>query len=532
MTIDGWVHHWAAQRPGTVAVRHGPASVTYRQLAGRVLTTASALAERGIGPGDRVAFCALNRVEYLDLLFGCARLGAILVPLNNRLTEAEHRFQLDDADPALVLGADGFADQLRRAAPDRAVVDLDREPLVAGMAGPSGPLRPTPAAGSGPGPRWLPDTTPLLMVYTSGTTGRPKGAVHTQRSLLFTVLNGVAHQDLSAADVVLTFLPLFHVGGLNVQTLPALYAGGTVELVTRFDPDLVLRLIRERRPTQTLAVPTTLAALVGHPDFAATDLGCLRGVNSGSSVVPTHLIRALLDRGVPVGQVYGATETGPTAVVLRYDDGAAHLGLCGKAALHTELRLADLDDPEREVGSGAPGELQLRGDHLFAGYWRNPAASAAAFTADGWYRTGDVGRCDAEGFVFVEDRLKDMLISGGENVYPAEVENVLAQHPAVAEVAVVGRADTRWGEVPVACVVPAGDTTVTIEELRAWCGSRLAPFKHPRDLVVLASLPRTALGKVTKHTLRAGLGRADDGGLDVGPAGSHDGATQTEGRPT
>ena len=414
----------------------------------------------------------------------------MLLPLNNRLAVHEIRFQLDDSGPSLALVGDGFGDLVAAAAPSLPLIDLDGPPPTA-----TGPL---------PGGSVRSPSAPVLMVYTSGTTGRPKGAVHTRRSLLHTVLNGVAHQDLTAEDVVLTVLPLFHVGGLNIQTLPALYVGATTVLHRRFDPGHCLADIAGHGVTQTLFVPAVMQAVLAHPDFAATELGTLRGLNSGSSVVPDHLIRGFLDRGVPVGQVYGSTETGPTALVLRYEHGAAHIGSCGKPALHTRLRL--VDQTGRDVADGDPGELLLRGPNLFDGYWRQPAATAAAFR-DSWYRTGDVGRRDGDGFVHIEDRLGDVLISGGENVYPAEVENALAEHPAIGAVAVIGRPDPRWGEIPVAVVEPVapGAPVPAVDELRAWCTDRLARFKQPREVVVVPELPRTALGKVQKHLLRQQL---------------------------
>jgi len=476
-SIDTWVSGWARHRPQSEALREGDDVVTYAGLERRIGAAAVDLAARGVHAGDRVGFCGLNRIEQIVLLFACARIGAALVPLNNRLSVAEHRYQIDHADLRLLFVTDGFAAQVSAAAGGRDVIDLDHEPLLDGEA---------PAGVLDPGGR------DVLIVYTSGTTGRPKGAVHTQRSLLFAVLNGVAHQDLHAGDRILTFLPIFHVGGLNIQTLPALYVGASVELVRRFDPGAVLRALRERRHTQTLAVPATMAALLDHPDVATVDWTCLRGLNSGSSVVPPVLIERFHALGVPVGQVYGSTETGPTAVVLRFEDAFGHVGSCGKAALHSELQLVD-------------GELWVRGPHLFDRYWNDPEATAEVFV-DRWYRTGDLGHVDDDGFVVVDDRLRDVVISGGENVYPAEVELVLAGHPAIAEVAVVGRPDERWGEVVVAVVVVRPGAELTVTELRTWCEGRLARFKQPRELRLVDSLPRTALGKVTKHVLRAGLG--------------------------
>jgi fatty-acyl-CoA synthase len=466
--------------------------ITYRSLHGRVLGLAARLADAGVGRGDRVAFCGLNRPEQIDALFACARIGAMLLPLNNRLTVAEHRFQLEDAEPNLALVTDGFGPAIEQAMPSLPIVDLDAAGgFEVGAAMPSvGNL-----------------ADPVLMVYTSGTTGQPKGAVHTQSSLLYTVLNGVAHQDLSRADRVLTVLPIFHVGGLNIQTLPALYVGASVELQRRFDPGACLAAIAANRPTQTLLVPAVMDAVLNHPQFESTDLNSLQGINSGSSVVPPHLIQPFLDRGIPVGQVYGSTETGPTAVVLRYEDGPANVGSCGKPALHTEMRLVDRDG--NDVDQGQPGEILIRGPHLFTEYWNRPADTVAAFT-DGWFRTGDVARQDERGFLYVEDRLGDVLISGGENVYPAEVESTLAAHPGIGQVAIVGRADERWGEIPVAFIEPVSDHPApTVDELRAWCEDRLARFKQPREVVVVDELPRTALGKVTKHRLRDRLEQRD-----------------------
>jgi fatty-acyl-CoA synthase len=499
LTIDTWISGWARHRPHHEALREGDDVVSYADLERRIGAAAADLARRGVGAGDRVGFCGLNRIEQIVLLFACARIGAILVPLNNRLSVAEHRYQIDHAELALLFVTDGFAGAVTEAAGGRPVVDLDDD-LDDDLDGDR--------LLDGPVPEAVPDAAgrDVLMVYTSGTTGRPKGAVHTQRSLLFTVLNGVAHQDLHAGDRVLTFLPIFHVGGLNIQTLPGLYVGASVELIRRFDPGAVLGALRERRHTQTLAVPATMTALLDHPDLGTVDWSCLRGLNSGSSVVPPALIERFHALGVPVGQVYGSTETGPTAVVLRFEDAFDRVGSCGKAALHSELRLVD-------------GELWVRGPHLFDRYWRDPAATAEVFV-DGWYRTGDLGHVDEDGFVVVDDRLRDVVISGGENVYPAEVELVLAGHPAIAEVAVIGRPDDRWGEAVVAFVVLRAGSTLSLAELRAWCEGRLARYKQPQALQVVDSLPRTALGKVTKHVLRAGAV------VPVGTAGFYAGSRE------
>lgn len=489
------IDRWLTARPSDrVAIRFEGETLTYGALADRTAATAAELLAMGVEPGDRVAYCGLARPAVFELLFACARLGAIFLPLNSRLTASELGVLIEDSDPAVLLGCDDLVETLVVAAAGRPVRDLDERPLCDSVESGFEPV---------------PDTVPRptadavgLMVYTSGTTGKSKGAMLSQNALLYTTLNNVDHQDFTTDSRVIACLPTFHVGGLNIQTLPVLYAGGEVLLMRRFDPGGVLDLITGHRPNQTLLVPAMLAAVASHPRFEATDLSCLVGINSGSSLVPETVTKPFFDRGVPVGQVYGATETGPTAVVLRYDEAAAKAGSCGRPATHTELRI--VDDHGNNVDSGESGELWLKGPNLFDGYWRDDDATSAAFV-DGWYRTGDVGHREDDGFVYISDRIKDMVISGGENVYPAELEGVLGDHPDIAEITVVGRPDDQWGEIPVAVVVPTEGASLELTELRSWCDGRLARFKWPRELVLVDALPKTALGKVQKHLVRAEL---------------------------
>jgi len=485
VSLVDWIEPWIDE--GRVAFRFEGRVVTYEQFVRRIEATASGLASLGISAGDRVGFCGSNRLEVFDLLFACSHLGAIFVPFNNRLTASELGDQITDCAPALVLTTDGFEDLLAQAAPQLTIRDLDARPFRLGA-------NPLPAAAdSGP-------HTTVLMVYTSGTTGHAKGAMLSLDAMRYTTLNSIDHQGLTRNDRIVAPLPTFHVGGLNIQTLPVLRVGGEVVLVRRFDPAEVLRLLDELEITQTLLVPAMLTAVASQPDFDAADLSSLRGINTGSSIVPDAVMRPFFDRGIPVGQVYGTTETGPTAVVLGYGEAADHVGSCGKPALHTELRLVDRSGAD--VADGEPGELWVRGPNVFSGYWANAAATDDAFGADGWFRTGDVGYRTADGYVYICDRIKDVVISGGENIYPAELEPVLAEHPAIAEVAVIGARDDRWGEIPVAVVVLVPDTTLGLADLREWCDDRLARYKQPRALRIVDALPRTALGKVKKHELR------------------------------
>jgi fatty-acyl-CoA synthase len=487
MTLSSWLDRRADLMPDQIALVFEGQSITYRALARQVAATAHHLKHAlGVVPGDRVGLIALNRPEYLSLLFACARLGAMLVPLNWRLAPPEQLFILRDAGVRLLIGEPEFDALARLAAaelPDCRQVVL---PLTLGD-------RPEPENGS------IGDEARVLIVYTSGTTGQPKGAVLTQSALQWNAVNSIAAHDLSSRDRVLITLPMFHVGGLNMQTVPALHEGATVYLHRRFDPAATLATIREARITVTVLVPAQLAAILDHPDWSGADLSSLRLLTTGASVVPPHLIQPWHARGVPVINIYGATETAPIATAMSPADAVRKLGSCGKAALHCALRL--VDDDGREVATGARGEVLVRGPNLLLEYWRQPEATREALV-DGWFRTGDIGHLDDEGFLYIDDRKKDVIISGGENVYPAEIEAVLADMPEIAEIAVVPRAHPKWGEVPVVVVVRRPGAAIAADCILKRFEGRIARYKHPREVVFLDQLPRNAMGKIQKFKLR------------------------------
>ena len=339
-----------------------------------------------------------------------------------------------------------------------------------------------------------------MIVYTSGTTGLPKGAVLSQKALFWNAVNAIHANDLVSTDHVLTNIPMFHVGGMNIQTLPALLVGASLTLHRRFDPDLTFDDIARRRPTLTVLVPAMMQALVRHRRWAEADLTSLRGIHTGSSAVPEALIEPFLAKGVPIGQIYGATETAPIAIYMPFQDRIAPKGSCGKPAIHCAVRVAD--DSGAELGPGLRGEILVSGANLFSEYWGR-AEDTRAVLREGWFHTGDIGHRDDAGFYYVDDRKSDVIISGGENIYPAELENVLADCPDILEAAVIGRPDERWGEIAVAVVVRQPDARLDAAAVTALFAGRLARFKHPRRVIFADGLPRNAMGKVMKFKLRA-----------------------------
>lgn len=483
--INSWLTHWATHRPDHPAIIFEDQTITYSDLVGRIRSTTDWLIDHEVTAGDRVAWLGSNRPEFIDLFFACARLGAIFVPLNSRLAVPEHAAQLVDCEATFGVADVTFIDHLNAAAPAELTVKAVETIAQPGLA----PQSPAPHNAAHELPPPPTGAAEVLIVYTSGTTGAPKGAVHTQESTFYTVLNGVAAQDLHAGDVALSYLPLFHVGGLNNQTLPLLYVGGTVILHTGFDPEATLRDIANHQVTVTLFVPATLTAMLALPTFETADLSSIRGVMTGSSIVPSDLLQRFVDAGLSPGQIYGSTETGPTSIVLRFED-AAQVGSAGKPALHCEARIVNQ-------------ELQVRGPHLFARYWGNPEATARAFD-DGWYRTGDLAHIDSDGWYWIDGRLDDAIISGGENIDPIEIEVALADAAGVGEISVVAGPSEKWGQVPVAFVVADGQPP-TIGALREHGAGRLARYKLPVEVHHVDALPRTALGKVQKFELRRRL---------------------------
>jgi fatty-acyl-CoA synthase len=499
LDLSDLIARHAAFTPDKPATIFAGEALGYRAFYDRIEQTARTLRTvLGVVKGDRVAVLSLNRPDYLVLLYACARLGAMLVPLNWRLAVAEQMFMLSDAAAKVLVLEQAFAEilpALEAALPDTRVVGLDFTPPAPGYAFDALLAQ---AAGDSRNPH-TDLSCPLLIVYTSGTTGRPKGAVLRQEALLW---NGVMSQhmhDLTSNDHVLTVLPFFHVGGLNIQTTPALHHGATVTIHSRFTPDTALTAIARHRPTLTVLVPATIQAMTDHPDWATTDLSSLKAISTGSTIVPPHLIERFVSRGVPVLQVYGSTETCPVAVYTRLGGDLSRAGSTGLPGLCCEAVV--IDDAGVEVPPDTPGEIAVRGPNVFFEYWGNEAATREALR-DGWYRTGDIGRRDADGYFFVHDRKKNMIISGGENIYPAEVERVLLEHPDVADCGVIGRPDSRWDEVPVAYVIPRAGCRADAEALKAHVLTQLARFKVPRDFVFVEDLPRTALGKVQHFRLK------------------------------
>ncbi len=440
------------------------ADISYLQFWGRIEETTNSLQ---VTKGDRVAWLGYNSPEMLVLLFALARLGAILVPLNWRLTAAEHRIILADCSPKWIFCDSEFEVHCRDLGIP--VGHNEKNDYFRNIEGS--------------------DNDDILIVYTSGTTGKPKGAVLTQSALLWNGFNSIHAHDLSQSDHVLTALPMFHVGGLNNQTLPALLAGATVTLHRRFDAALWLSDVVRRRPTLSLLVPATIQAVISHPAWAQTDLSSLKMLNTGSMVVPDSLIQAFHDRGVPVGQIYGCTETAPIATVLLREDAVRKLGSAGKPALHCEVKLVE-------------NEVWVRGPNVMRGYWNDPDATAAALTPEDWFKTGDLARVDGEGYYWIIGRSKDVIISGGENIYPAELENVLADCASIAEAAVIGMDDPKWGEAACACIVRRQGSEIDETEVLNLFNNRLAKFKHPRRVVFLDSLPKNTMGKVQKFELK------------------------------
>jgi fatty-acyl-CoA synthase len=499
LTLGRWLGDRARTTPDRVAIRFLDGELTYAALDRRATRLAAGLAARGLVRGDRLATLTRTSPDHVATFFACARLGVALHPISWRLAPAEVAYQLEDSEPSLLLAS---SEHEELAAASNTVLLADRGVgrggvEIANIGDPT-------LEADGEVEDVARDDDPLLLVYTSGTTGKPKGALLTHANCFWTNLSFDRTTSLRDTDVVLQVLPQFHVGGWNVQPLLGWWKGATVVLEPSFDAARALRLIETERVTTMMGVPATYLFLAQEPGFAAADLSSLRLAVVGGAPMPEALLETWIERGVEIVQGYGLTEAAPNVLCLPPEDARRKLGFAGKPYPHVDVALRDRESGALVEGAGT-GELVVRGPNVFAGYWRSPEASTAAF-ADGWLLTGDIAERDEEGFYRIAGRIKDMVISGGENVYPAEIEDVLHDHPAVLEAAVVGVPDERWGEACAAFVVLREAGSVSEEVLLEHCRGRLARFKVPKCFVLVDELPRSSMGKVLKDELRASVG--------------------------
>jgi fatty-acyl-CoA synthase len=497
VSLASWFAKRAERTPSRRALTFEGRTSTYAELWQRVERLAAGLRVGGVTAGDRIGFLGLNQPVFFETLLAAGRLGAVFVPLNFRLTAAELAYIIGDAGVHTLI-----VDEPHRGVIDSARDDVKVERYVAADGNADGwepydalidhpPLTDAPAVAE--------DDVAIIM-YTSGTTGRPKGAMLTHGNLWWNNTNALHTLDVVEDDVTLVVAPLFHIGGLNVMTLVTWQKGGEVVLHRSFDPGACLADIARYGVTTFFGVPAMFLFLSHHPDFANADLSSIRMFICGGAPVPEPLLRLFLARGVPIQQGYGLTETAPMVTFLTAEYSLTKLGSAGRPPLFTDVRIADPDNATITEPL-ALGEVCVRGPNVLAGYWNRPNATAEAIDADGWFHTGDVGYLDEDGFLFIADRVKDMVITGGENVYPAEVESVLFAHPSIAEVAVIGLPDERWGEAVTAIVVAMAEPP-TLEDLRDFAGRSLARYKLPTRLQIVDVLPRNPAGKVLKFELR------------------------------
>jgi len=470
--------------------------INYFELDQRTGRTTALLANLGVAHGDRVALLCRNRIEFFELLFACARLGAILVPLNWRMPGQELAPLIHDCGARwLIHGAEDAEVASGLAGKNLELLDLDD-------SGDNGFCRRRDDLGALQGRTSWPADETWYLLYTSGTTGKPKAVIQTYGMALANYINIAQAMGLRADDTSLNYLPLFHTGGINLTTLPALIMGARTIITPGFDLDCTVELLETGRLDTFFGVPAIYQAISLHTRFNELDLTRVRCWGCGGAPMPDKLLQQFATRGATVLNGMGMTETGPTVFLMDEPNAMNKIGSVGKPQLLASVRLVGADG--NDVAQGETGELWFAGLGITPGYYNRPDATAESFSADGWLRSGDLGRQDEDGYYYIVGRLKDMYISGGENVYAAEVENQLCEHPAVLEAAVIGVADEKWGEVGCAYLLrQPGHPLPADDELVSFCKQRLAAYKIPRYFIGVDDFARTAAGKVQKHLLPA-----------------------------
>lgn len=495
-----WVAHFTYVTPeklATVDLASGRRQ-TYAEMHERVGKLAAFLKSKGVEPGDRVGFLALNSTDLLDLILAIWRIGGSALALNYRLTAPELEYIIGDAAPKVLVYDKEFGSVVSEL---KSLIEIDHYVEMDGVGGDTA----FEAGISASEPIWervdQPVTDQCMLMYSSGTTGKPKGVIITHEMLRYSHFNGIAPTRANSDDVWLTLMPQFHIGGLNVTSLPALSIGGTAVIMRMFDPNATLDAINdpELAITHTLGVPAMFNAMRFSPKVGTTDYSRMKSTLAGGASVPKELVEWWYERGLLIQDGYGMTESAASNCMTTRSDVPRVIGTSGKALQYTQMKIVDEDG--NEVPRGEPGEIWMRGPVITPGYWNNDKANAESFE-DGWFKSGDIARQDAEGNFILQDRAKDMYISGGENVYPAEIEGVLYEMAQIQEVAIIGVPDEKWGETGCAVVVVCEGQSLSFEELRSHCNAKLARYKHPMHMVTIDVLPRNATGKVKKFELR------------------------------
>ena len=502
MTVNyyDWSAYHANVRPNKIAIRDLSINkeLTYSELDIRSNKLAEWLQKNGVGKGDRVAILSQNCAEFFELEFACAKIGAIELPLNWRLTKPELEYILNDSTPTVLIYDSGFLDislELQKDCQIKGSLQIDNQD-------PSSQYEVALKESNGKYEEVPTTHDDLIMImYTSGTTGHPKGAMINHRMQLYNCINLATPVFISPETVQLVVLPLFHTGGMNCYANPVLHAGGELILIREFDPGLALSILgnSDYKVSHFFAVPAPYQFMMNHPDFDKTDLSFLKIAGIGGAPCAEAILKTWSGRGVSMIQGWGMTETSPGGIGLDAADAERKIGSAGKPLMHTEVKV--VDDDGNELPWGEVGELYIRGPNITPGYWNKPEATEDSFDGD-WLKTGDAARFDDEGFVYIVDRWKDMYISGGENVYPAEVENVIYQLPQIAEAAVIGVPDERWGETGKVFISLKEGQTIEEKEIIEHCLKNLAKFKVPQSVEFIELLPRNATGKVLKRELR------------------------------
>ena len=500
--IGTWVRRRRERSRHDIAVVFRDQSLTYGELADRIDRLAAALADRGVRAGDRVAYLGNNHPSFLETLFACGTLGAIFVPLNTRLAPPELEFMIEDSGATTLVTQEELTDLARAGAWSTGVtrrITVDGPPATHHEQ-----YEAVLASATGEAPDVAVELDdPAIILYTSGTTGRPKGAVLTHGNLTWNCFNAVVDYGVTVNERVLLISPMFHVASLSMGALPVLLQGGRVILHEKFEPGDVLATVEADRVTMLAGVPTTFQMLQEHPAFDSTDISSLEHLTCGGSTMPERMLQAYEERGLSFSCGYGMTETSPGATAMPPQMSLQKMGSSGVAHFFTEVKVVDAQG--ETLPPGEVGEIWVKGPNVIKEYWRRPDATAEAIV-DGWFRSGDLGHFDEDGYLYVSDRLKDMIISGGENIYSAEVEAVIMELAQIAAVALIGVPDEKWGEVPWAIVNLKPGAELTAEEILGHLRGRLAKYKIPKQVVFIDELPRTASGKVRKADLRKRFG--------------------------